>query len=445
MNNVTNLKISAGVRLDTNRDSEVLNQFVRINLEDIEIIEGDQKDPLKAHKPEPAAIIKTPVARKIKEEKNEKQEQEKKLQQGRQEQTQQDQQQHYQQDEFPEQQQEDEDAEKQQRILTAQREKIKARLGQKLIYQELRKRKKKRKRPKPEEVYTDKDRAAAVNMGTKDIKQSLRIKRKLDRSKVLQIPDEAEPSTFLALGNCEMKRGDAEVALSFLNKALELNPAEKNCLVARSKCYLLLGQPDNGLKDAEAALAVDKHFIKGIYQKAEALYYLGDFEHSLMYYHRGLRIRPEHEGFQLGVRKAQKAIENAIGGAFPGVKRSPALSSIAKSSSGKSRTRESARTASSKITTKDTIDTKGTEYTTPKTSQRNTPMPRAKTASSTSSRLLRELKTDKEYLDHLLNHPDLKCKNKEDDSEIVGYIQEAVDFLKTRQEFWRQQMPNACK
>lgn len=187
--------------------------------------------------------------------------------------------------------------------------------------------------------------------------------------------------------------------------------------------------------------------MKGIYQKAEALYYLGDFEHSLMYYHRGLRIRPDHEGFQLGVRKAQKAIENAIGGAFPGVKKSPVLSSAtAKSSSSKSRTRESARTPSSKIASmKDTIETKGTTEYTPKTSQRNTPMMRAKTASSTSSRLLRELKTDKEYLDHLLNHPDLKCKNKEDDSEIVGYIQEAVDFLKTRQEFWRQQMPNAGK
>lgn len=32
-----------------------------------------------------------------------------------------------------------------------------------------------------------------------------------------------------------------------------------------------------------------------------------------MYYHRGLHVRPDHEGFKLGVHKAQKAIENAIG------------------------------------------------------------------------------------------------------------------------------------
>lgn len=94
---------------------------------------------------------------------------------------------------------------------------------------------------------------------------------------------------------------------------MELNPVDKNSLVARSKCYILLAQPEQGLRDAETALSIDKNFIKGIYQKAESLYYLGDFEHSLMYYHRGLRMRPEHEGFKMGVHKAQKAIENAIG------------------------------------------------------------------------------------------------------------------------------------
>lgn len=35
-----------------------------------------------------------------------------------------------------------------------------------------------------------------------------------------------------------------------------------------------------------------------------------------MYYHRGLRIRPELEGFRLGVQKAQEAIENTIGSMF---------------------------------------------------------------------------------------------------------------------------------
>lgn len=54
-------------------------------------------------------------------------------------------------------------------------------------------------------------------------------------------------------------------------------------------------------------------YFSAIYQKAEALYHLGDFEHSLVFYHRGLHVRPELEQFRLGVQKAREAIENAIG------------------------------------------------------------------------------------------------------------------------------------
>lgn len=69
-----------------------------------------------------------------------------------------------------------------------------------------------------EEVYTDKDRAAAVNMGTRDIKQSLKLKRKQDRSKALQIPEEADPGSMLAHGLRELRCGNVPVALNCINK-----------------------------------------------------------------------------------------------------------------------------------------------------------------------------------------------------------------------------------
>ncbi|KAL3282532.1 hypothetical protein HHI36_005712 [Cryptolaemus montrouzieri] len=278
------------------------------------------------------------------------------------------------------------------------------------------KRRRKRKEgPKHEELYCDKDRAAAVNMGSKDIKQSLKMKRKQDRSKALQIPEEAEPSTFLAWGNYEMNKGDLKIALDFISKALELNPTEKTALVARSKCYILLGQPAKALEDAEMALNIDKHFLKAIYQKAESLYYLGNFEYSLMYFHRGLHIRPDHEQFKLGVHKAQKAIENAIGG-----------SSVFSSRK---------ETKSSESSTNPSTNRTGTSNST----KRVTPVSRAK--SSKGSRLLRELGVDKDYLDNLLKNPNIRCKFKEDDDTIVKNVQETVEYLNARQEFWRQQLP----
>lgn len=46
-------------------------------------------------------------------------------------------------------------------------------------------------------------------------------------------------------------------------QALELNPDDKNGLVARSKCFLHLGDPRQALKDAETAIQCDKNFVRG--------------------------------------------------------------------------------------------------------------------------------------------------------------------------------------
>ena len=41
------------------------------------------------------------------------------------------------------------------------------------------------------------------------------------------------------------------------------------------------------LESAEQVLEVDKNFVKAILVKAESLYNTCDFEHALIYYHRG--------------------------------------------------------------------------------------------------------------------------------------------------------------
>lgn len=76
-----------------------------------------------------------------------------------------------------------------------------------------------RRREYFEEMYTDKDRAAAVSYGNFDIKQSLTIKRRQDRTEALQLPDETDPSTLLALGQREFKSGNVEIAIMFISKA----------------------------------------------------------------------------------------------------------------------------------------------------------------------------------------------------------------------------------
>lgn len=97
-------------------------------------------------------------------------------------------------------------------------------------------------------------------------------------------------------------------------KVLELSPGNTNALVERSGCYLKIGRNDLALADAEESLKEDRKFTKGLYQKAEALYAMGEFELALVFYHRGKKLRSDVKEFQLGINKAQEAIDNCVGG-----------------------------------------------------------------------------------------------------------------------------------
>lgn len=95
---------------------------------------------------------------------------------------------------------------------------------------------------------------------------------------------------------------------------MHAKPSDKNCLIARGKCHLLNGDPTSALDDADSCIKDDKTFHRGLLLKAEALYLMGEFEHALVFYHRGQKLRPETEDFRLGIQKCQEAIDNSVGG-----------------------------------------------------------------------------------------------------------------------------------
>lgn len=70
-----------------------------------------------------------------------------------------------------------------------------------------------------DEVYCDKDRAAAVSIGDFDIKKSLNQKRRQDRTEALQVPEEQDPSNLIALGMREIKGKNLDNGVLFLTKA----------------------------------------------------------------------------------------------------------------------------------------------------------------------------------------------------------------------------------
>lgn len=195
-------------------------------------------------------------------------------------------------------------------------------------------------------------------------------------------------------------------------------------------------------QDAEEALAGDKTNIRAIYQKAESLYFLGQFEHSLMFFHRGLRLRPELNSFRLGVQKSQEAIEKTIGG-YSGKKSGALISSRATTAIGSAKPQSESCASGSALQSAKSRSAAGRGGGDTVKPAKLVLRPRTSKYSAErreSKKLLGELCVDKEYLENLLKHPSLKRADTESE-EISALATDAVRFLNTRQEFWRQQRP----
>uniref|UniRef100_K7FTC2 Outer dynein arm-docking complex subunit 4 n=1 Tax=Pelodiscus sinensis TaxID=13735 RepID=K7FTC2_PELSI len=207
------------------------------------------------------------------------------------------------------------------------------------------------------------------------------------------------------------------------SQALQLQEGNKHCLVARSVCYLKLGDTENSLKDAEASLQNDKTFSKGLYQKAETLFTMGDFEFALVYYHRGHKLRPELQKFRLGIQKSQEAIDNSVG--------SP--SSVKLENKGDlcflSRQAESKKV-------KQKLQVKA-----PKKDQKRQSKVGPIRDEKTERQLLGELYADKAYLEKLLKDEDLIKSSTKQGMTVEDLILGGINYLDTRTDFWQQQKP----
>ncbi|XP_072636636.1 outer dynein arm-docking complex subunit 4 isoform X1 [Canis lupus baileyi] len=230
--------------------------------------------------------------------------------------------------------------------------------------------------------------------------------------------------SYMAEGERLYLCGEFSKAAHSFSNALHLQNADKNCLVARSKCFLKMGELEQSLKDAEASLQGDPTFCKGILQKAETLYTMGDFEFALVFYHRGYKLRPDRE-FKVGIQKAQKAINNSVG--------SP--SSIKLENKG-----------NLSFLSKQAESMKAQQKPHPMRQLLHHPKRESKRKGSLKSekivrQLLGELYVDKEYLEKLLLDEDLIKGTIKHGLTVEDLIMTGINYLDTRSNFWRQQKP----
>ncbi|KAJ3098335.1 Tetratricopeptide repeat protein 25 [Phlyctochytrium planicorne] len=240
--------------------------------------------------------------------------------------------------------------------------------------------------------------------------------------------------SLAAEGDILAKQGDFRKAIEAFSKALAVRPTDKHVLVARSKCFLQMGDSQSALDDANTALKHDPEFFKGVLFKAEALYAKGDFEMALVFYHRGNKLRPELDEFRLGIQKAREAIDNSIGN--PKDYKFQPPSSV--------RPATAVPVVGTHIVAGVTLPSSavapGARPSTMAPSVAKDSQKRDVSALAHNSEkvLLGELYSDKMYLESLMSDKDF-INNP--NNEICTLVTDALQYLETRTEFWRQQKP----
>lgn len=253
------------------------------------------------------------------------------------------------------------------------------------------------------------------------------------RIRVCPIPQSTFTS-YMDEGFIHFRGGHYRKALFCYDRALDMKPGNKSALVARSQCHLKLGDAASALQDAQASFSETGVYIRGLFQFAEALFNLGQFEQALIQYHRGFRARRDKEEFRIGINKSQDAIRRAIGDRqatqiedldkiLPKIEEMQAAAMgnlehccvLASENEGDLKRKQ--------------LSNKG---------KRGLSKARARWV---DREVLGVLQQDKDYLTKFLKRPDIVGDQQSGSEVLRDNAREALNYLEIREQFWRQQNP----
>ncbi|XP_041374059.1 outer dynein arm-docking complex subunit 4-like [Gigantopelta aegis] len=217
-------------------------------------------------------------------------------------------------------------------------------------------------------------------------------------------------------------------AIESFTKALEMHESDPTCLVRRAHCHLMLGNADHAFDDAQEALKSEeegKMNIKALFLKAEAFYQKGDFENSLVFFHRGNKLRPELQEFRLGIQKSQEAINNSIGGPESVKLTLDGDLSFFEKHDDKAKLQQKARYSKPLQRKEEKKDRKKPDS--------------SSSDSKTTKELLGELFQDKAFLEKLFD--EMTTPNNDTGEYVKDRACDGLEYLNKRADFWRQQKP----
>ena len=152
------------------------------------------------------------------------------------------------------------------------------------------------------------------------LKRMQAAERELKRAREAAYVDLGAAEVERAAGNEAFAAADYPAAVKRYSEALARGPAGVNpdahkLLSNRAACYTKLGALADGLKDADACIALAPSFVKG-YSRKGALQFMGrEYDKALTTYRLGLSKDPENGECRDGVARCVGALERQARGA----------------------------------------------------------------------------------------------------------------------------------
>ncbi|GAQ78393.1 HSP70/HSP90 organizing protein HOP [Klebsormidium nitens] len=104
-------------------------------------------------------------------------------------------------------------------------------------------------------------------------------------------------------GNDAFKKMDYPEAIRHYTEALKRNPNDHRIYSNRAACYTKLGAMPEGLKDAEKTIELAPDFVRGYERKGSVQFFMKKYEDALETYQQGLKIDPNNQELQDGIRR----------------------------------------------------------------------------------------------------------------------------------------------
>ncbi len=109
-----------------------------------------------------------------------------------------------------------------------------------------------------------------------------------------EVPQEQREKAFLARGNAYLDGSDLDHALADYDKAIELQPHDKDALYARGYARHDKGNFDGAIADYSAAIGIDGSDGDTFYSRALSYQAKGDLDHAIADYTVVIRMKPDH-------------------------------------------------------------------------------------------------------------------------------------------------------